>query len=317
MLNEIDLSRVDLNLLALFAVVLEERHVGRAAARLNLTASAVSHGLGRMRRLLNDPLFLKTPKGVVPTARSLELAEPIADVLARARRIISSAAPFDPATSRRRFKIGVPDGAATVFLPKLLAHLAQVAPGIDISLRHVHRDTALSELDERAIDLAVVPLDDIPARFNAYPLFEDDFVIAVRRGHSFAKSPTLERYCQLSHMIVSLTGDTRVYIDDVLAKRGMSRRVALTAPNFMLALAIIAETDLVAALPRALVTMHGKRFDVRSVEPPLPLRSFQLRCIAPKAAMMDAGLAWCFDALEKSVRRYLVKEARSARARRK
>jgi DNA-binding transcriptional LysR family regulator len=86
MLNEIDLSRADLNLLVLFEEVMRERNVGRAASRLNLTASAVSHGLGRLRRLLNDPLFLRTPKGVVPTQRAEELAEPIAEILARRPR---------------------------------------------------------------------------------------------------------------------------------------------------------------------------------------------------------------------------------------
>src|SRR5918997_6391986 len=106
MLKETDLSRVDLNLLVLFATVLEERHVGRAAARLNLSPSAVSHGLGRLRRLLKDPLFLRTPKGVVPTARATELAEPIAEILARVRNVVATAEPFDPATSTRRFTIG-------------------------------------------------------------------------------------------------------------------------------------------------------------------------------------------------------------------
>src|ERR671912_1998487 len=99
MLNEIDLSRTDLNLLVLFETVLKERHVGRAADRLNLTPSAVSHGLGRLRKLLNDPLFLRTPKGVVPTARATELAAPIADILARVRSVMATAAPFDPATA--------------------------------------------------------------------------------------------------------------------------------------------------------------------------------------------------------------------------
>src|SRR5215218_8072033 len=100
---EPDLSRTDLNLLVLFEVVLQERHVGRAAERLNLSPSAVSHGLGRLRRLLNDPVFLRTPKGVVPTARALELAHPVAEVLAGARRVIASTAPFDPRTSTRAF----------------------------------------------------------------------------------------------------------------------------------------------------------------------------------------------------------------------
>src|SRR3977135_2471103 len=106
MLSEIDLSRADLNLLVLFETVLEARHVGRAADSLNLSPSAVSHGLGRLRRLLNDPLFLRTPKGVVPTARALELAGPITEVLARVRSVIATAEPFDAATSKRRFTIG-------------------------------------------------------------------------------------------------------------------------------------------------------------------------------------------------------------------
>src|SRR5262245_48927557 len=168
MLHEIDLSRTDLNLLVLFDVVMSERHVGRAAERLNLSASAVSHGLGRLRRLLNDPLFLRTPKGVVPTARALELAEPVTDVLARARSVIATAAPFDPKTSKRRFTIGAPDGVSAVFLPPLLAALEQQAPGIDIGVRQLLPsqggralgrawDTALAELEARAIDIAVAP----------------------------------------------------------------------------------------------------------------------------------------------------------------
>ena len=87
MLNQIDLSRVDLNLLTLFDVVMEERHVGRAAARLNLSASAVSHGLGRLRALLKDPLFLRNPRGVAPTARAIDLAAAVADIIARARNV--------------------------------------------------------------------------------------------------------------------------------------------------------------------------------------------------------------------------------------
>src|SRR6266545_372013 len=103
MLNEINLSRTDLNLLVLFETVLAAQHVGRAADRLNLSPSAVSHGLARLRRLLNDPLFLRTPRGVVPTTRALELAGPIAEVLAQVRSVIATAEPFDPATSARRF----------------------------------------------------------------------------------------------------------------------------------------------------------------------------------------------------------------------
>src|SRR5689334_15027191 len=99
MLHEIDLSRVDLNLLVLFEAVMREGHVGRAATQLNLSASAVSHGLGRLRAQHNDPLFLRTPRGVTPTERAVALAVPIREVLAQIRAVMAAAEPFDPKTS--------------------------------------------------------------------------------------------------------------------------------------------------------------------------------------------------------------------------
>jgi DNA-binding transcriptional LysR family regulator len=308
MLNKTDLSRADLNLLVLFEAVMEERHVGRAAARLHLSASAVSHGLGRLRRLLNDPLFLRTPKGVVPTARAMELAAPIADVLARVRRVVSTAAPFDPATSTRRFTIGAPDGVSAVFLPPLLARLQQRAPGIDISLRQLlpaQGETspqrawlfAFGELEAREMDIAILPFHDIPARFQSRTLYEEDFVVAMRAGHPFADDPSIDRFCEMRHLVVSLTGDPRGFADQILEQQGYSRRIALTVPNFMFALAVLAETDLISALPRRFVAIHAQRFGVICVDAPLQLGRFRLNAVASKAAMMDVGLAWLLDVL--------------------
>src|SRR5262245_4288996 len=120
MLNEFDLAGADLNLLVLFETVIRERHVRRAAEKLHVSPSAVSHGLSRLRRLLGDPLFLRTPRGVVPTERANQLSESIAEILVRIRTVVATAEPFDPARSTRRFTIGAPDGAVAVFLPHLL-----------------------------------------------------------------------------------------------------------------------------------------------------------------------------------------------------
>jgi DNA-binding transcriptional LysR family regulator len=256
MLNKIDLSRVDLNLLVVFETVLEERHVGRAAARLTLSASAVSHGLGRLRQLLNDPLFLRTPKGVVPTARAIELAEPVADILAGVRSVVSTAEPFDPAKSTRRFTVGAPDGISAVILPQLLTTVQRAAPHIDISVRQILPtparvwQSAIADLDARAMDIAIIPADDVPARFAERILYDEDFVIAMRKGHPFGVEPTLKGFCAMQHLVVSLTGDAHGFVDEFLATQGYSRRIALTVPNFMFALAVIAETNLIAALPR-------------------------------------------------------------------
>jgi len=292
--HALDLSRIDLNLLVLFEVVREERHVGRAAARLHLSPSAVSHGLTRLRSLLEDPLFLRTPKGVVPTARADELALPVAEILTRVRQVVASATPFDPATSTRRFTIGAPDGNAAVILPALLASLREEAPLIDIGIRHLLPIGGLEVLETREVDVAVTAAEprDLPARFDHRLLQDETFVIAARRGHPFLARPTLEHYCALGHVLVSARGDARGFVDDFLAARGRTRRVALVVPHFLLALAALVETELIAAVPRSFAEKYAPRFGIESVAPPLPLVGSSLLLVTLKSAAADAGLQW-------------------------
>ena len=311
MLNQTHLHRVDLNLLVLFRAVLDELHVGRAAQRLNISSSAVSHGLTRLRRLLNDPLFLKTPKGVVPTARAAELAEPIAEILARVGHVIASAKPFQPASSTRRFSIGAPDGVAAVILQPLLSELQRTAPGIDISVRQLlpsrgemsadraWRD-AFADLEAREMDIAIIPSAHIPARFQKRLLFTEDFVLVMRSGHEFARAPSLSRYCESEHLMVSLSGDPRGIIDGALEQQGLRRRVALTVPNFMFALAVVADSNMIAALPRRFAAMYASRFDVYVCELPIAIGKSELHAIVPKVALLDAGVGWLFELIAKS-----------------
>jgi DNA-binding transcriptional LysR family regulator len=303
MLHEIDLSRADLNLLVLFETIYEERHIGRAARRLNLSPSAVSHGLGRLRRLLNDPLFLKTPKGVVPTARAAELAAPIASALREVRGVLARTEPFDPSRSTRRFVLGAPDGMSAVILSPLLQALRRAAPGIDLAVRQVLPQAgniapehawrgALEDLEARTLDVAIIPTDATPARFHRRLMFEEDFAILVRRGHPLTEDPSLERYCAAEHLVVSATGDAYGFVDAALAELGHARRIGLTLPHFMFALPVLAETDLACAVPRRFAHMFGRRFDLVAVAPPLPLPRFRLNAVVPEPALGDAGLAW-------------------------
>lgn len=191
-MNSVHLNPIDLNLLVLFEAVFAERHVGAAAGLLHVTPSAVSHGLRRLRELFDDPLFLRTPKGVVPTARATELAAPIAEILARVRRVVGPVERFDPARSARRFSVGATDATWTVLLPRLTATLSAAAPRIDLAIHHLLPKYGFGELDSGAIDLVVFPVDEIPARLSAKVVFEEEFVIAARAGHPFLKKPTLQ-----------------------------------------------------------------------------------------------------------------------------
>src|SRR6188474_3241933 len=279
MMNLAQLARVDLNLLVHFRAVLDEGHVGRAAARLNLTPSAVSHSLGRLRDQLNDPLFLRTPKGVVPTARAMELSEPIGEILSQVENVMGTAAPFDAATSDRRFMIGAPDAVLASGTISLLTHIKGRAPNISIGLMHLMParrggsikhpwQGSLDMLERRELDLAMLPLHVIPRRFEARRLYNEDFVVAMRKGHAYARAPNEATFCRSRHLLVSLDGDPAGFVDEMLAKRGLARRVLLTVPTFMMALAYISNSDLIAALPRRLVQRHAAQFGLGFVDLP-------------------------------------------------
>lgn len=292
MMNEIDLHRVDLNLLALFEVIWQERHVGRAAARLHRTPSAVSHGLARLRTLLHDPLFIRHPRGLNPTERAMTLAGPVADILERVRGVVAASDPFAPARSRREFVIAAVDGIGSVILPDLIASVRRSAPHVTLRVRAMFPDEMAGMLDRREADLALAPLLDLPQRFMATPLYEEEFVVAARRGHPLLARPTLKGYLSASHLLVGTGTDTTGFIDQLLAADGMHRTVQVTAPGFMWALAVLAESDLVGAIPRRLVERHGARQGVDFAPLPLSRPPDRIAAITVRAAMGDAGLQW-------------------------
>src|SRR6185436_7597287 len=148
--------------------------------------------------------------GVVPTDRARELAAPVADILERARQVISRAEGFDPRKSVRRFVIGAPDAVTAILLPGLLTRLQHDAPGIDLAARNLagQFEPALAELDQRTLDVALVPMPQVPVRFMTRTLFDvEDFVIVRRVGHPIGRKVTLAKYCAAAHVVVSHSGD--------------------------------------------------------------------------------------------------------------
>jgi len=245
---------------------------------------------------------------VTPTERAEALAPAIAEALHHVRGVIARAEPFDPATSTRRMVIGAPDGVSAVFLPALLADVRTQAPGLDIGIRQLlplpdemvleraWRD-AFRELETRALDVAIMPLDEGPLRFERRTLYEEDFVLILRRDHPFCAHPSVEAYCASGHLVVSHSGDPRGFVDEMLASKGLARRVALTVPNFIFAAAVVGETDLICAVPRRFAVRYASHPDIAIAEPPLPLGQFRLNAFVPRSALTDEGLLWISDRL--------------------
>lgn len=311
MLKPSRLLRIDLNLLVLFHTVLECGHVGRAAEQLHLTPSAVSHGLGRLRRHLNDPLFLRTPRGVKPTEKARVLRTEVAEILERIERVMSDTQPFEPKTARRCFTIGAPDALATVITSPLMALLATEAPGIDIRLLQLMpRITGksstqawlgtLQELELQTLDLVILPIKIVPPRFEQQLLFEEDFVVVMRQGHPLAGRLTYRRFIGAQHLLVSAIGDAFGVVDSKLAEKGHARRIVLTVPSFAMAMPQIADSDLIATLPRHLVALHARRFKLITCRVPLPWTPDPIRVVAARAALADAGVRWLFQAVQRA-----------------
>ena len=190
----------------------------------------------------------------------------------------------------------------------LLERIGALSPGIDVGLvdlmpRPRDRQTChswaqcLDPIEQREVDVALLPVRDVPHRFEAHRLYDEDFVVAMRRGHAFARNPSEAKFCAAGHLLVSSGGDPHGFVDEVLASRGRTRRVALTVPSFMKALEHIAQSELLATLPRRLVQRQVIRFGLTAVELPFRRKADAIQAVTTKAAMRDAGVAWLVEPL--------------------
>lgn len=292
-MQEIDLHKFDLNLLAVFDALMREQHVGRAGERLGLTQPAVSHALGRLRYLLDDPLFIKHAKGVRPTARAKALADAIAPALQTLRVSLGRGDTFDPTQVRRTLVIGGSDYVNLVLAPPLMGRLRERAPSVDIRLRPTTRETVLQDLRRQEIDFAIGPLTSAPAAVEVTPLFTERLVMIGRRDHPQLNGElTIEAFAALSHLLVSQRGEPFGSVDGALREMGLSRRIAITVPHFMAAPFIVAGTDLVAVMAERVARRLADAAGVAVYDEPLAMPPWTVGLVRLKEAPDDPAIDW-------------------------
>ncbi len=270
-LDGMNLAGIDLNLLVVFDALIKEQHVTRAGSRIGLSQSAVSKALGRLRHLLKDELFVRTSDGMLPTQRALDLAPEISRALRLLEESLSSSS-FDPARAERSFTILTNDLVASTIIPDVVSYLDQHAPGIDIRLLPT-TGNSLEQLDRQVADFSITPLDKFPPRFETAPILNFDFVVIMRKGHPLAEGElTAERLTTARHILVSIRGDDRSRVDDLLEDMGLSRRVGLTVNQFLAGPPAVAQSDLIMLAPAPLVCRQaaGLGLEVRPVPFELP-----------------------------------------------
>jgi len=274
------MAELDLNLIPYLVALEDMRNVSRAAERLGVSQPRVSTALGRLREYFNDPLFVRTSRGMEPTPRALALIPAAREALARIEKGMLESQDFDPATSTHTFSLALSDVGEIVFLPRLLQLFAKRAPHANlrsVSLPPAHVERGLESGD---IDLAVGYFPDLSGNnFFQQRLFTHRFICLMRSDHPLAGTPlTLEQFIGLGHAVVRAEGRSQEVLEQYLEKKRIRRRAVLETPHFMSLPFILARTDLIATVPHAIGFAYvSEHASITLVEPPLPLPRFDLR----------------------------------------
>jgi len=276
-MKPVNLANIDLNLLVVFDALVAEGHATRAAERIGLTQPAVSHALNRLRALFGDPLFVRSPRGMVPTPAALEAAPAVRSILEQIESVLRGGHTFEPAHSERQFVVGLSDYAAFVLLPRLTARLDREAPGVSLVVRNTSRTVGLAMLEDGSVELIAGNFPTPPSHMREELLYEEDFVCAGRGNHpAFAGPMNLNRYLSLRHLQVSMKGNPHGYVDAVLAERGLKRTVAVTVGHFLMAPFLADASDLIATEPRRLFAPLADRLPLRLLKPPIKIPPFRV-----------------------------------------
>ncbi|QTD34753.1 LysR family transcriptional regulator [Pseudomonas fluorescens] len=295
-----DLRRIDLNLLVILDALLSEQHVTRAAERLHLSQPAVSHALARLRDLLGDPLLVRAGSGLVPTARALELAAPLAETLAQVQSLLAPNT-FDPASARRTFRLAMSDYGAAIILPGLIRTLRAEAPGIDLQISHASREGMVEGLLNGDIDLAAGVLPELPGELRSTPLFEERYVCLLDRQSLPAGGVLdLPTYLSRPHVLLEMRGSGTPEIERTLTALRERRRVAISLPHWSVAPRFISGTDLILTVAsRALNEVDDESLVV--VPPPFEIAPFTFVSAWHKRRGGDQALNWLNRRIEQGI----------------
>jgi DNA-binding transcriptional LysR family regulator len=272
----VNLSSIDLNLLHALHVVLAERSVARAAARLRITPSAVSSALARARRQFADPLMVRSGRRLVPTARALALQPALAAAIGELETALRQRDRLDPASLTRRWTVGVSDYAEAMLMPPVLAKLARLAPRAAINMIPVQPAFKERALDAGEASLLVGIFTAAPDECKMAELWTETMVCVARHDHPAVKSRlTVGQFVAQPHVAVGLYGGPSA-VDNVLGVRQLKRHVACTVATFVGAPLVAASTNCIATVPRRLAERLAAPLKLRIFEPPLPIPGFTI-----------------------------------------
>lgn len=291
---EMDINRVDLNLLIVLDALLSEESVTRAAERLHLAQPTVSNALSRLRALFEDPLLVRSGRAMHPTYKGRRLKTPLRDALATLTRVLAEDVEFDPLNSSRAFRIAATDYVTVVLLPRLLGHLKVHSPNIRIVVTEFDPMDPVQGLHAGDVDLVLGSINTSSPRIHRADLFRDQYVCIARRNHPVVRGRlSLRQFVSSSHLAVRQQhGGAGGAIDDVLDQMELRRNVVISLPHFVSAPYALMGSDMIMTVGSRIARQLSHVFPLQMLKHPLPLKPFVVSQVWHERAQADPAHSW-------------------------
>lgn len=289
------INSLDLNLLKVFRALFQTQSTTRASEMLNVSQSAVSRALSKLRASFNDPLFEWRGNTMQPSALARALQADIEAALNGAERALAQVAQFDPATARTCFTLGLTDYAIHAIFPKLFSRIRQEAPNVSINLRNVSVHDALRRLSEGQIEFAIVSQKMDQADFTTEELFTEDYVVIGDAALVQADPGTvmpIDTYLSHQHSLCSFSGVQHGWVDDVLEERGLRREIQFVFEAFSPMISNLGRTNLLATVPRRLMPFARDIFGLSHWELPFPSAEHKFQLVMRRQHRQTPARAW-------------------------
>lgn len=311
-----NIAKHDLNLLVYLDVLLRERNVSRAADRLSITQPAMSNGLKRLRAMFNDPLLVRTTKGMEPTQKALSLQPVIHQILMDLEVTLQGSEAFQAEGESRLFRLMVSDYAASTILPPLLKATMQTAPGIKFDLMNPS-DVGFSDIEDGKVDLAINLFDDLPQSFHKKDLWQDQYCCLVPKSNPGAKGLTKEQFQNSEHVWVSKTGygvgvginidslHKHSSIDHHLEQQGAERQIKVFTRDYHVAVELAAQQGLIVTLPLTVARKYQGSTELVIQPLPFDIPEITLQMVWSPLLQHDQGHKWLRQCINDTVDRFV------------
>ena len=288
-----NMTDLDLNLLRVLDAIASEGGVTVAGERLGLSQPAISNALARLRLCFGDPLFVRTPRGMRPTPFAQQLAQPVRQALRLIQSALQQHAGFDPRSSGNTFRFYMSDIGEMVFLPGLLERVKRDAPGVKIEVVRIPIKDVHTALEAGELDLAVGFLPGLITGMRARPLFREHYVCMLRADHpAIGAKISAKQFRHAAHVLVSYVGTGHQVIEETFIAAGLSERIAVRVPHFLVVPMILERTDLVVTVPSRVAAVFAQRGNFKVLPLPLRMSSFEVRLHWHQRFHQDPANSW-------------------------